>query len=511
MNKNDIGAIRAIYGERSLDLNEESKPNDAIKDATRIENPGSLAGRVPYVLFGDLTTRGDVDYFQLSPLSGYSQAISFKLVSRGISLVRPRLSVYDEQGALISSVQSGGIRGSVLTVTVPNAVHGETYFARVSSAGASLYATGSYSLVVTFDANLTAAPQLIDEVALGDYALLRQSDVRKLFLFPGNTYFNQELQLNDTIALAEGVKPSLGFASGFHYQINGSFSYANDVDFYSFNSPDVLAAGSALTLTLDVMEPGSLVPHLRVFDAQQNLVPTQLLINGNGQLVIQLANAQANKEYFVRATSDLPNDAFSRGNYSLIARFDQPLVNVQSFGTNSVSDAERRRLHTLYVAETQMFHFALTASNVFSRADAQLWMTIYDVNGIVIYRNLTNPGQTRTTQSVILRPGSYVIHVNLAVRTGAVLGSGGMVYSIDGFADTDPVGPELLAPIEKPFKKASPTSPDYVYPGDRLSPSTYLLVNGREFSPPPGSITVNPYVNANDWYWTSDYLGPVGP
>ena len=511
LNGNDIAAIRAVYGERSLDLNEDSKSNNVIKDATRIENSGSLAGRIPYVVFGDLATNSDVDYFQLPPLSGYSQAISFKLVSRGISLLRAKVSVYDEQGALISSIQSGGIRGAIITVTIPNAVDGETYFARVESADASLYSTGSYALITTFDANVIVGPQLTDEVAHGDYALLRQSDVRKLFLFPGNAYFNQELQLNDTFALAEGVNPSLGFANQFHYQINGSFSYANDVDFFSFKSPDVLAAGSALTLTLDIMEPGSLVPHLRIFDAQQNLMPTQLLINGNGQFVIQLAGAQPNEEYFVQVSADLPNDAFSRGNYSLTARFDQPLVDVQSFGANSVSDTERRRLHTLYVAETQMFHFSLTASNAFSRADAQLWMTIYDINGNVVYRNLTNPGQTRTTQSVILRPGSYVIHVNLAVRNGAVLGNSQMAYSIDGFADTDPVGPELLAPIEKPFKKASPTSPDYVYPGDRLSPSTYLLVNGREVTPPPGSITINQYVDANGWYWTSDYLGPVAP
>lgn len=510
LNSNDIAAIRALYGTRALDLNDAEESNQLFDDATRIENPGSLNGTVPLILYGDLQP-GDVDYYRLTPLSGYDQSITFRLYSKGISLLRSRISLYSENGLLIATQAGGGIRGSDLSVTVPTAAEGEDYYLRVEPVDGSLYSTGSYAVVATFDANLTASLAEIQDVALADYALLRQSDVRKRFLFPETHFFNQELLLNDTFALAEGPKSAVGFQPDLLYQVNASFSYFNDLDYYRFTAPQNLPPAGTMTLVLDMMEPGRLVPSLQVFDSQQQLQTAQVLVNGNGQLILQVPNALANEEYYVQAAADRVGDSFDFGNYSLTARFDRPAAELTHFAGNTVSSAHRGRLHTLYIAETQMFHFALTAAAAYSRSDAQLWMTIYDPAGNVLYRCLTNPGQTRTTQSLILRPGSYLVHVQLAVRAGAILPATPLNYTLDGLRIDDPMGPEIIPPNERPFQKESPTSPNYVYPRNRLSPSTYLMVDGREINPPPGSVTPNPYVDANAWYWTPDYLAPPGP
>lgn len=503
----DAQALRARYGGRNLDRMESfDKRNDARKDASRIDNPGSLGGRIPLVVYGDLHSAPDVDWYELHPISGYTGKLSFEWISSGISLLKGRLSVYDESGDLVAESVASGTRGSRLKITIPSAVEGETYYARVSAADLSLHAVGSYALVATFDDNVKFSAAYIDQVARGDYANLRQSDVREVFINHPLYLFAQDLQTNDSFLLADTLKTTPGYADSQHYQVHGSFSYLNDLDFMTFRSPSFLRSGDVLTVVLDTMEQGKLVPRLTVFDSSQRAMSSNVLVNINGQLVMQVTGIGTNQDYYVRASADTPGDNYSLGNYTLTVRFDQLAVTLKHLGAGVVTPAQPRRFHSLYVAETQLMRFSLYASGM-PRNLGQVWMTIFDPQGGVVYRALTFQEETRTGQNVVMRPGSYSIMLSFAGSAAAL--ATGMGYWIKGDGVTDPIGPELLAPGEKPFKKDQGSN-TYTYPGGIQSASTFITVQGNNV-PVSGTIQNPPQVSANAWYWRQAWLSPTVP
>ena len=151
-----------------------------------------------------------------------------------------------------------------------------------------------------------------------------------------------------------------------------------------------------------------------------------------------------------------------------------------------------------------MFHLALSANQSSPRSMAQVWVTIYDPLGRPVFRTLTVPGQTRTAKSIILRPGSYTIFTSLASAANAPLTT--LSYTLSGIGITDPIGPSLVKPANKPFKPVSPTDPTYVYPGGQLSLNKFLVVGGNTGITPTNLLREPTFVDANAWYWYTSWL-----
>jgi hypothetical protein len=503
----DVAAIRSLYGYRRIDSYDlTSNPNNSFDRSARIHNSGSLNGTIPLVVYGDIQTKTDVDYFDLQPLSGYTGPVRFELVSSGISLLRHKISVFDENENLIQTAKmSGGMRGGRLTLTLPTVLEGERYYVLVEPADDSLFSTGSYALVATLMDNVTIPSAQVEPVIKGNYWRLPQTDVQEIFLNPSDFFFNADLALNDNLGTAQSLKESPTFNKKMHYQIQASFSYIDDLDFFSIVAPGDLAVGSPLTVTLETMEEDRLVPDLQIYNANGEWLPSRTLINGNGQIVLQLDGVSNNQTIYLRASAEYAGDRFFSGNYNLVARFDRPSASMLSLGSGSLNtNSQQQQYHNLYVAEPQLLHLALSANSAADRSEAQVWVTIYDQMGRVIFRDLTVPGKTRTAKSVVVRPGSYSILVSLATSTN---GSNpiSLDYRLDGKGITDPIGPEILKPSERPFKKAGPNDPNYVYPGVR-SPDAFVVTSGNNVPTPPGTVIPPNFVNANAWYWYNGWL-----
>ena len=506
----DISEVRKLYGNRRIDAYDigPSNNNNTFHDSSRIKNAGSLNGAIPLVVYGDISVSTDIDYFDLQSLSGYTGAVKFELISSRISLLRGKLSIFDESENLIQSISISGDRGGRVSITLPSVIEGENYVARIEAADSSLHSIGSYALVTTLLDTNQVPSSAVEPVVRGYYWRLEQTDVQKVFLNPETAFFNQDLATNDTFAAAQVLNPSTLFAKRTLFQVNGSLSYANDIDFFRIQAPSDLIAGNVLTITLEAMEEDRLVPDLQVFNASQQRLNARVLVHGNGQLVVQVDGISAGQEFFLGVAADNPTDNFQSGNYNLVSRFDRVATFLESLGQGSLnSSTQRERYHSLYVAEPQMLHLSLSADTASVRNLSQVWVTIYDQLGRVVFRDLTVPGQTRTAKSIVVRPGSYSIFVNMA--TDASVGVGNpqtLNYQIDGIGVTDPIGPEILSPAEKAFKKAGPNDPRYVYPGGTTTAKTFIVTQGQNVTTPPGSIIPPQFVTANAWYWYNGWL-----
>ena len=103
LSASDVTAIRALYGARAPDAHEGAIGNGTIQNSTRIQYDSVTDVSTPLVIFGDVTTRADVDVFYLPTPDTYSGPMSVRLQTTGISLLAPKLSVTDKNGNVLAS------------------------------------------------------------------------------------------------------------------------------------------------------------------------------------------------------------------------------------------------------------------------------------------------------------------------------------------------------------------------------------------------------------------------
>jgi hypothetical protein len=473
----DIHAIQGLYGVRSPDFNEGNNGNDSFDRATQLHFPGgqgSYNGATPVVAYGDITTVPDVDFFALRPYSNYRGPMTFRLLTAGVSLLAPQLMVYDTNHNLLGQATSTTVGGDELMVRLSQVDPNVTYFIKVSGATADVFGVGRYGLAVTFDANLlpsVTAPQ-IDAVLRGPYETLQVNDIDQLFRNPPATYFNDDHHTNDTLNQASTLSTTAGYAASTHYEMLASLSDATDIDNYRVRSPNVAqGAPNVMTVTLTAADLNGVDGQVSVFDSQFHPVVVQVLVNGNHTYTIQLPQAGSSVDYLLQVAAASADNKV--GNYRLSVDFGQVPADVQTFASSRLASAQNQETHTLYVAQTQLFQFALSADAQGIPTDAQVHMTIVDGAGHTVFDLVAKAGETVSGNSVFLAPGAYTVQFTAESPSGAVAPP--LFFRLRGSSLSDPIGTGLADVTLNPIY----TSPDdpglYTYPGNITSPTPFLF------------------------------------
>jgi hypothetical protein len=124
---NDLTALGALWGVRQADANEtllgghDFNDNDSFDHASLFrlnelvlggsDDDDGIAGAIPSLLYGDVTVSGDVDYHRLPSPDASTGPLTIKLRTEGISLLRPRLRVFDHNQQLLATAASSSALG----------------------------------------------------------------------------------------------------------------------------------------------------------------------------------------------------------------------------------------------------------------------------------------------------------------------------------------------------------------------------------------------------------------
>lgn len=467
----DIADIQALYGVRTADRYEGSSGDGSINNSAQMPVPGGFDGSTPLLAYGDVTNTSDVDYFLAKPLSSYSGPMTVRLQSTGISLLAPRLSVYDAKGQLVGSAQASSGRGDTVSIHVAQVTPGANYYLRVEGATHNVLGTGAYALVVTFDGTLKTSNATIDSVVRGPYQMLNPNDIDVLFRNAGLPLFNNDQTSNDDPGVATQLVASTTLVKNTHYETIASISSPTDVDFYRVRAMDTSNNRTVvLTATVRAVAPNGSVPRIQLYDRDMNLVAAQILANGNGTYTVQAAGLKSGADYFIRVA---PGSSAGQavGNYALNVDFGLTAASPATFASGQLSQASAQKNETLYVAESQLFEFLLTAGPS-ATAGAGVKMTITDSAGKVVYTLAAAAGDTVSASAVFLTPGEY--HVSFTA-IGAIPGAP-LSFLLAGDAVTDPIGPTVFDPTLKPVY-TNPTTPNvFTYPGNITTTIPWLIV-----------------------------------
>lgn len=461
LSASDISEIRQLYGARSQDANEGKTGNDNIKNATRIKFNSDFDGSAPLVIFGDVTSRADADYFYVPVLDTYTGPMTIRLRTSGISLLAPRLSVFDGKGSQIGSISGAGIDGDTVELTLPNVKPADKYYLKVEAAQGTSFSVGRYGLAVSFDDKLHVDEARIEQVMTGPYDGLSPRDLADLMLRPDSAKFNDDVKSNDTFGTATSLTPTPGFSQNSHYRVTASKGDSSDVDHYKFKAPNSgNGASVVLTGTVRAVDPNGAAQRISLYDSHEKPIPAMILANGNGTFTIQAIGLAPNDDYYVRVGDG------EVGNYLLDLAFGVQPTHLTTFA-EGVIPTDNDLGTTLYIAETQVFGFALTASGP---AGTRVRFSIFDLVGNEVFSMIGLTGDTLSSVSGFLAPGEY--RAQLSVLGGSVPVS----FLLTGSSVTDPIGPQLSNSATAPLYQ-DPWNPEYfLYPTGTIAFDPYLFV-----------------------------------
>lgn len=146
LSADDIAGIQAIYGPRQSDAYDAASPNDSLASATPLAlSSGALSFQA------DLTTRSDVDYYRVVAPSDADGTLSVSVDARGLSLLAPQVSVFDQAGNLLGRAAVGTYGyGTVATLNLKGLTAGATYYLAADGATDDVFGVGAYNFDAQF-------------------------------------------------------------------------------------------------------------------------------------------------------------------------------------------------------------------------------------------------------------------------------------------------------------------------------------------------------------------------
>jgi hypothetical protein len=153
----DVSGIRAIYGgARSPDRYDAAASNGSFAAASDITSAINTASLTALVTGLDVTTTGDLDYYKFTAPANSAGTMTVTVQSSGLSLLTPRVSVYNASQVAIGSACVAPYRqgsspledGATLSVTVSGVTPGATYYVKVQGVDNTSFSTGAYALTL---------------------------------------------------------------------------------------------------------------------------------------------------------------------------------------------------------------------------------------------------------------------------------------------------------------------------------------------------------------------------
>jgi hypothetical protein len=431
----DVSMLQALYGARQPDTYEGASGNNSLATATPIGLFGSPRGLV----YADITTLADVDYYKVQLTQG---AATVQVQTSGISLLNAQLLVYDSSQQLVASVAASDPRSGDLAVHLPAGPSSATYYVRVQGASSDVFGIGSYQLRVVPDGMVPPSP-------------------------PGNSppAVVPDSNTNDTLASATVLtRKNAQTDPHFDYAYTASVSSAADVDFYMIRAPKTVPAGTQSVMTVMVWGTGvsALDGKVTVYDQNGNVVQGTVLVHEGGNYVLQLPQAQLNARYYVAVSAVTPGGATDVGNYFLGVDIGSVATPFDSLVSSSLSPTAAQATANGWTTQPnlsftayrdQIFHFVLNAgTRTTTTGAASVQMTISDAAGNVVATLVATAGDTRTL-TLFLARGDYVIRFTGINPTGAATDP--LDYELSGLSLSDPIEPYLIDPTLAPVSTTS--------------------------------------------------------
>lgn len=505
----DIALLQQLYGTRQPDANELAAANDTIDKATRIRfsDASHFTGATHLVHYGEISSPSDRDVFFLELPSNYTGLATFHVVSSGFSLLQYRIQLTDRDGNEIDLNESTEILGGDAAITVDaNTVDSKLYL-HVEPIGDEFAQLGSYAVIVELDDNIAipydetlTKAQVAHRWFASSAQSLTNLDVGSLAQASDDPVLNDDGGTDDNEINAPRVSPYVDSPLRRSAITIGSITSDADVDHFRFRSPRPGSSTAiGLLVQIDALENRGLIPRVQVLNELRQVVRHEILVNGNGQLLVWVANVAQNQDYTVRI--DSPDGQHAVGNYELTATFQVDKPERATLLTRELTGKKAEAQSALYVARPQLFSLALGATTS-NTTNGSVWANIYGENRRILATLATSVDSLRTVPALLLMPGTYYVQIGAELPSAQAADL--LQVSLMGEGVTDPLGPPIIDTGSDPVFDCPEPGAEFCYPGGIKTPQPYVTTpDPLVVLPTTIPFTVVPAVDG--WFWDSEF------
>jgi hypothetical protein len=429
----DVSMLQALYGTRTPDFYEGTSGNNSLATATTLKLPHVAA---------DIGTASDSDVYKYTVPSYANSKVTFTVQTAGLSLLTPRLTIYNAAGQVLSTASSTDPFNNNVTISLASVRRGSVLYLKVEGACSDVFGIGGYRLKIDSGAVSQNQIKLIEAALNSAVSAYTVVDTRTNGTVATATNLNQVIfQLNQT----------------FDYSALSNLTGANDVAYYKLVAPAATAAGPrTMVATITRADKSTLTSDLKVYDAQGNQVDAEILANDGNSYTVQVVSATPGATYYLGVSTSAfeTNTANLKGNYLLGINFqDKPIV-LQTYVEGILTCDKRVDVFGLQATQSQTVELVLSASTgvVGSTVQTAIRLQIYDALGAVVATLTCQDGET-VSKNVYLAQGLYTMRFMAATKDGSALPDTEYILqgrTINGPEDPPPIDPTLDPTLQPP-------------------------------------------------------------
>jgi hypothetical protein len=461
LSASDVALIQSLYGAPTPDQYQGTTGNGTFSTAAPMKLPD---------VAGDLTTPNQAEFFQFQVPSHANRTVTVKVQTSGLSLLTPRLSIYNANQQLIATSSVADPLSGDVAITLSNVKRGTVLYFKVQGARGDVFGMGGYRLKV--DSGPVSEKQIaaIDGVLDGT-----------------NIQYVNFNHATATLSTANPLDQPV-------YQINPLFDYAayarlndaGDVNFYSVVTP--ATAPQALLFTVTAGQNSSLNPELTVYDASGNPVNAQILTNDAHSYVVQVLNPTANAAYYVAVSTDdfATTTSTLRGTYLLGVNYTNTPIVLETLVDDTLSATNTVDVYTLQSTEVQLYHFVMSVDTGGVATGVSVQLQITDQNNNTLLTLNCQDGETLSAD-LALNQGLYTARFVGLGLNGTLIPLTN--YQLLGISLTDPLDPIAVDPTTISSTPTTPTPPPPPPATPDPSTLTVLAPTSNPLTPPPLTST----------------------
>ncbi len=448
----DVADLQAIHGAPIgdvFDIGEFDVGDLGFIELRTFESAAGVAGAVPSIAFGKISSATELDVFEHQFENGDAQPVTVQVITTGISQLAPSLTVKDQNGNLLHAETLDSSAGDDITLSLNPPAEVSSLVVEVGTSATDTNAVGGYSLVVQYDLlNDPDSFKSVDRLVHYPQRMIEIHDLREYFEDGEQLLANDDFGADDTPGAELILESAPGFVEGTRYQIIASIESSGDVDRYLVSSPEALPGGFEMALvSIQATETNRLNGQVSVFDSGGVRLAAEVLVHNDEQMIVQFPLMGAEETFVIEvaADSEAPN---SVGTYEMVAQFGTAPINRDTFLDGQLIGFRRARTHQLRVDRPQLFQFIFATSGESATNDSLIEFSIKDRNGVQVLQLATRVGDTRSN-TVLLASGEYTLTVRVASRG---LQWSPVDYQLSGAAVDDPLGPGINDPTEDQYE-----------------------------------------------------------
>ena len=293
----------------------------------------------------------------------------------------------------------------------------------------------------------------------------------------------------------------------------GSIVNENDTDVYIVEtSEEVLEQPGVMTVRIQSLTLGGLIPDVMVHDVEGQLLSQQVVTHGNGELVVQVDYPEEEETVAITVSADEPMGSFAKGDYRMSVTVGSSRVELTEFSAGELSSATPIHAQLFHVSTPQLFHFLVTTASSTQGTSTAISMDIFDEQGQPVYALVTGANDVRSGANPLLQPGTYTLRVGPLNRSL----QDQVAFQVTGVATSNPLGVVPVDPSQQPVFQCDGAAAQYCYPGHGPTENPFFwnhFIDQYQDQKPtngPDTTLTDPSAHWWDWYLAESPNTPTG-